>query len=210
MSQKSINYPPFPTGLFDIKIIDGFPGYAVGYDYVRAYVFSCWKGHGPHKPHYIGTKWWERKLVLAGKGYYYVGLSRNGVAGTHTVHTLLAKAFLGPVPDGLKVLHGVAGALCNLPCNLSYGTQKQNMADKLRDGTHHRGERAPAAKLKECQVREIFALRAKGRTQQWIADHIGVNRPAISKILLGQRWQCLGLVPKLDAPNEVASHEPNL
>ena len=75
------------------------------------------------------------------KGYLTVSLCKNGVSTTHAIHSLVAAAFIGPRPPGLQVLHGSAGQHNNSPSNLSYGTPKENEADKLRDGTHTRGER---------------------------------------------------------------------
>jgi hypothetical protein len=57
-------------------------------------------------------------------------------SNTKTVHSLVAKAFLGPYPDGHEICHGVNGVSDNSVENLRYGTHSSNELDKRRDGTH--------------------------------------------------------------------------
>ena len=65
-----------------------------------------------------------------------VGLTKNSVACTRTVHQLVAMAFLGSCPEGQQVRHGSKGQFDNSVSNLCYGTAKENSLDKRRDGTH--------------------------------------------------------------------------
>jgi len=71
--------------------------------------------------------------------------------------------------------------------HLRWGTQAENMADRLEDGTHHRGERCPTAKLTESQVREILALRG-AMLQREIAARYGVSPSLISLIHSREVW----------------------
>lgn len=54
--------------------------------------------------------------------------------------------------------------------------------------TNHQGEQNNSAKLTEAAVREIFSMRAEGRTQREIAESCGVGQTAVSRILNGKRW----------------------
>lgn len=191
------NLPPLPTGLIDVRHVQGFPGYAVGYDSVEASVWSCWariplgKGYGSRTE--IGTTWKRLKPIPDGLGYHCVSPFIAGRQYKRKVHQLVAEAFLGPRPPGLEVCHGPLGSGCNLPSNLSYGTRAKNSADRLRDGTHGRGERSGTAKLDESKVREIFALRAAGLVHLAIARQMGLHPHYVGLILAGKRWGHLGL-----------------
>jgi hypothetical protein len=62
------------------------------------------------------------------------------------VHHLAALTFLGPRPEGMEVLHGERGPLCNAPGNLRYGTPEENKEDQAVDAwnkLHPDAEPAP-------------------------------------------------------------------
>jgi hypothetical protein len=64
-------------------------------------------------------------------GYPTVAL---GAGNTHTVHTLMALAFLGP-PEGRQVRHLNGDYHDNRLENLAYGTGGENMQDMVMHGT---------------------------------------------------------------------------
>lgn len=69
-----------------------------------------------------------------------------------TVHSLVARYFLGPWQYNLIVLHGPKGPKCNDLSNLSYGTHKQNAQDRIRDGTHQWGTKSSLAAFNEMAI----------------------------------------------------------
>jgi hypothetical protein len=79
------------------------------------------------------------KILRPGRtksGHYTVALCKNANPLSQYVHILVAKAFLGPRPEGLIVSHGRAGCADNRLSNLSYATSSQNNGlDRWRDGT---------------------------------------------------------------------------
>lgn len=70
------------------------------------------------------------------QGYEFVTLSANGEKKAKKVHQLVMLAFVGPVPDGMMVLHGPNGKTDNSLSNLRYGTSSENSLDQTRDGTN--------------------------------------------------------------------------
>jgi hypothetical protein len=78
---------------------------------------------------------------IAPAGYPNVNLHGK----RHTVHELVALAFLGPRPDGLWIRHLDGDPSNNSPSNLAYGTPSENALDMVSHGTHHeiRRERCP-------------------------------------------------------------------
>jgi hypothetical protein len=105
-------------------------------------------------------------------------------------HVWSYEHFIGPVPDGLFVLHHCDIPSCVRPDCLFIGTQADNLADmdtKGRRGTYdHRNERNPNVKLTDLQVAEIRLRYASGGiTQDRLAAEYGVNQTQISVIVRG-------------------------
>jgi hypothetical protein len=143
-------------------------------------------------PHWRGGTRLQPGRILSGGSHGYprltVVLHGNGRRCTRKVHQLVAEAFLGPCPKGLIVLHGQGGGLDNRVGNLSYGTHKQNSADRERDGTTLRGSLVPVAKFTEADVLQIRERIAQGERQRSIAKEYGVAESTISAIKRGQNW----------------------
>jgi hypothetical protein len=70
-------------------------------------------------------------------GYLTVSLHLSGVRRMGRVHTLVAAAFLGPMPDGLQIRHLDGDKANNRVGNLAYGTPKENVQDSLDHGTNY-------------------------------------------------------------------------
>ena len=138
-----------------------------------------------------GTDGRLRSQQQCRRGYWRVHLSAAGRQRTLLAHRLVAASFLGPCPSDLVVCHGPAGAGCNAITNLRYGSQSENCGiDKLRDGTHHRGERQGSAKLTTEVVLAIRAM-AGSCSQEEIAKAVGTTRSNVANILTRRRWAWL-------------------
>lgn len=103
------------------KPIDGYPKYEVS-DTGR--VRSFWFTRGTTEPRIL-------RPAADPKGYLHVRLSNDEGARTFKVHPLVARAFLGPRPQGLQVRHLDGNNQNNRVSNLAYGTQLENMADRV-------------------------------------------------------------------------------
>lgn len=129
---------------------------------------------------------------LDGNDYNAVRLSKDGRGKTVRVCRIVAAAFLGTRPTEMVIAHGPRGKHCDELSNLSYKTQAGNIADKLRDDTHTRGERHPKCLLTERQV--LFARSVVGRRQvscATLARAWGVSRSTVSKAANGINWYWL-------------------
>jgi hypothetical protein len=106
---------------------------------------------------------------------------------TFTVHSLVAKAFLGPRPKRKEVNH-LSGdkSDCSVE-NLEYATFIQNRRHAQEVLGLYRGARMHFAKLTETKVREIRTL-AGTMSQQKIADRFGVTQANISDVLARNTW----------------------
>jgi hypothetical protein len=68
-------------------------------------------------------------------GHLAAKINKEGVKKRMYVHRLVAEAWIGPYPEGQEVRHGPEGTTNNSLSNLCYGTRRENMLDKRRDGT---------------------------------------------------------------------------
>lgn len=101
---------------------------------------------------------------------------------------------VGPIPDGMLLLHRCDNPLCVRVEHLQLGTHKQNtaeMIDRNRGYTgEHYGELNPAAKLSATQVAQIRALyRPRKVTQVMLASIYGVSQATISSVILKKSWR---------------------
>jgi hypothetical protein len=119
-------------------------------------------------------------------GYPRVSLSSGNQSRRFFVHHLVAAAFLGPRPEGLHVLHGSSDRTDNRAVNLRYGTAKENMADKHRDGTRQIGDTAGRRILHSSEVAEIYQ---SSEASPALAARYGVRETTIRKIWSGKIWR---------------------
>lgn len=136
-------------------------------------------------------------------GYPQITLSRPGKRKKMFVHRVVARAFLGPCPEGCEVNHIDGDKANNFASNLEYVTPSENRQHAYDQGlitpasgekhgtkTHpecYRGERASQAKLTADDVREI-RRRAGSETQRAIADDFGVDPSTISNVVRRKTW----------------------
>lgn len=115
------------------------------------------------------------------------GNFRNGkMVGAHRVSWEL---HVGPIPDGLCVLHTCDNPPCVNPTHLFLGTHADNIADRDSKGRQAGGERHGCAKLTADDVRRIQTNRDPQRV---IADKYGVSPRTISNIQCGRSWKHTG------------------
>lgn len=166
--------------------------------------WSCVDKHGPvpeHRPE-LGPCW-----VWTG--------SRRGIGyGRLSVHNTMRMAHryswelnVGPIPDGLWVLHKCDNRVCVNPSHLFLGTSQDNVADRdakgrTASGTRNgaatrpdripRGEMNPRAVLRESDVLSIRARYASGGVSlQEIANEYGISKQSIWRAIRGKAWRHL-------------------
>lgn len=120
-------------------------------------------------------------------GYLLMHLYRDGKRTARTLHSLVAAAFIGPRPHGLEVRHADGVKANCAAANLSYGTHRENEADKIRHGTLPIGEKNATAKLTAAAVKSIRARR--GERQEDLAAEFGCTFSNISAIQRGKSWR---------------------
>lgn len=79
----------------------------------------------------------------------------DGTKFTRRVHLLVLEAFVGPRPPGMVARHKDDNPLKCQASNLEWGTQKENIDDKKKNGGYRNGEASHMSKLTDAQVVEI-------------------------------------------------------
>ena len=124
-----------------------------------------------------------------GGGY---GLFHYNGNSTFKAHRASYELFVGPIINGLHVLHKCDQRICVNPAHLYAGTPTQNMADKYERSkpNHARGERHPMAKLSKSDVQSVRDIyRAGGISQRALASQFGVRQGTISFIVSETTWK---------------------
>lgn len=118
-----------------------------------------------------------------GTGYKLVWLNKNWVTTPKTVHSLVARAFIGPPPKGHEVCHnnGVRGD--NRDVNLRYDTRSGNHGDRLAHGTFY----PPHHTLKIGDIPAIRRLEGKVRAED-AAERYGVHARTIYRVWRRESW----------------------
>lgn len=143
--------------------------------YIPEPMSGCWLWEGAHRKNEYGTMW-------------------NGKAHENS-HRLSYRLLVGPIPDGLWVLHRCDNPACINPDHLFVGTQSDNLKDCVRKGRHHpaslKGIANHKAKLTEAQVLEIRQIpRVMGALAK-AAKIYGVPRERLCAIRNGRGWKHL-------------------
>jgi hypothetical protein len=135
-------------------------------------------------------------LVLHGyltNGYPMVKLFDGSGGGTPKarvhVHRLVARAFLGPCPEGHEVNHKDGSRINNKLDNLEYVTHSENILHAVRIGRKPQGERVPNSKLTAEDVRAMRALRTCGWPHRKLAKAFGVSLGTVGPILSRKWWK---------------------
>ena len=89
----------------------------------------------------------------------------------------------------LACRHGPYGKDNNHLCNLSWGTQKQNIGDKERDGTRVFGEKHHNSKLSAEVVKLAREEYLTGETSVALARKYGVSQASMYAALNRQTWK---------------------
>jgi hypothetical protein len=132
---------------------------------------------------------WRATRTVWGYGQFWLN-------GRHQqAHRVAYELQVGPVPDGLLVLHRCDNRRCVRRSHLRLGTHEANMADMVKKERQVRGERNNTAKLTEEQVLEIRTIyAAKQATQTELGLRYGVTQAMISEVVRGKSWKHLGLL----------------
>ena len=132
-----------------------------------------------------GGCWEWRKTSRAGYGLFYKG-NRY-----YAAHRISYETFVGPIPEGLHILHSCDNPGCINPDHLRPGTVKENMADREARGRRDvKGEQIGTSKVDALDVLEI---RASKLTLEKLGEKYGLSATHVGRIRAGESWAHLPL-----------------
>jgi hypothetical protein len=114
------------------------------------------------------------------------------VNGRHVwAHRYSYQYFIGPIPDGLCVLHHCDNKKCVRPDHLYAGTKADNVRDAVQRGQHDpcRGEKGGRSVLTERMVLVIRSRRMAGESFRSLAEDYGVGKTTIRKVSNRETWK---------------------
>ncbi len=127
------------------------------------------------------------------------------------VHRVSYEVHVGPIPEGIHILHHCDNPPCVNPNHLFLGNQQSNLSDMRRKGRDHklgpyRGDQNGNAKLSEGEVLTIcseyrFLDPAWGERvamQRVLAQRYSVTTRTIRRVLSGENWGHLEEVVTID------------
>ncbi len=98
-------------------------------------------------------------------------------------HRASYELMVGPIPDGLFVLHRCDNPPCINPVHLFLGTHQDNADDKVRKNRQATGAtQAGRAKLTDEQVRQIRSRYRRGYGNK-LAKEFGIDESGVSRIV---------------------------
>jgi hypothetical protein len=112
--------------------------------------------------------------------------SKRPTVGGKIASRVAYEICVGPIPDGLHVLHNCDNPSCVNPRHLFIGTHVDNMRDMASKGRAPRGERSGNAKLNAEQVKEILESEVSSRK---LAPMYAVSDRQIRSIRAKQWWK---------------------
>lgn len=101
----------------------------------------------------------------------HVNLRDDNVQHPRKVHRLVAEAFIGPIPDGMQVLHWNDIPDDNRVENLRIGTFSDNAYDKVRNGRHHNACKTHCPKGHEYSAENTYVLPSRPSARYCRACH---------------------------------------
>ena len=131
---------------------------------------GCWEYEGARDCKGYGRIWYVNNTIMAHRASYLM--------------------HVGPITDGLFVLHHCDNPPCVNPEHLFLGTAKDNTHDMMRKGRRpdFKGEDVGKAVLTEDKVRLVRALLIAGKSRQEVADTFKVTLSCIDAIKHGRNW----------------------
>lgn len=126
---------------------------------------------------------WKFSKISTGYGQVTIG-NRRGLVHREALLQRNNK----PTKQKPYALHTCRNRGCFNYKHLRWGSPKENMLDKLKDGTDNRGTKSATAKLTDEQVMKI---RKDTRVQSVIASYYGVSQATISDIKNRKKWTWL-------------------
>ena len=123
-------------------------------------------------------------------GYLRINLSSDGTQRTFTIHSIVARVFIGPRPVDKEINHKDGNKANNDVSNIEYVTNQENVDHAVMMGLHVRGEAVGGSKLTESDVLDIWASLGS-EPRKAIAKRHNVSVRHVGHIATREKWAWL-------------------
>lgn len=124
---------------------------------------------------------------LAGRGYYQVRLSKDGIYYYKNLHRLIAETFI-PNPNNLRTVNHINGnKLDNRVSNLEWADDCRQQHEACLLGLKPTNKHI----LTEDEIIKVYEMYSKGTSVKEIAEIYNTRTQQICKLVKGQRHQRL-------------------
>jgi hypothetical protein len=130
-----------------------------------------------------GCTLWVGSLAM--DGYGQLGINKRNLRA----HRVAWEEAIGPIPEGMKVLHKCDNKACVNVKHLFVGTQMDNIKDRDIKGRGIKGEQHKLSKLTENDVVSIKEMLRNNIRVIDIAKKYGMSKCRISQIKCGTAWR---------------------
>lgn len=120
---------------------------------------------------------WDGTLDKDGYGLTYLDGKQMGA------HRAIWILEVGPVPEGLMVLHRCHNRKCCEITHLYVGDHAQNMRDRAASGRNRSGRDRLTPEL-VAKIRELCAK----KPQRWVASALRLPKSVIGDVMSGRCW----------------------
>ena len=140
-----------------------------------------------------GVKVWHGRVLspsIRRYGRRYVTLSVGNVVRSFSIARLMLEAFVGPA-NGRMALHKDGSRDNDTLPNLYWGTNVENMSDKVKNGNSLKGSRHHKAQVTEEQVLAMRARLDAGEDYRAVSAEFGMSLTATQAIKHRRTWKHL-------------------
>lgn len=126
---------------------------------------------------------WRGKKTHMGYGDFRIG--RRSFRAHRVAYTLL----IGPIPEGLKLLHSCDVKACVNPDHLRPGTDADNSRDAILRDRRPNGARIANAKLNDESIMVIRTCAEFGASHTELAEAYGITVSNVGHIVKRRTWK---------------------
>lgn len=122
-------------------------------------------------------------------GYLHVGLHKDKISKTITIHTMVGRLYVPGWKPGLVINHMDTDKTNNYYKNLEWVTQAKNIEHSVINGLNPTGDRIFLSKIKESDLPVILKLSQSGLKTSQIAAKYSVSFSTIWSIINNKSWK---------------------
>jgi hypothetical protein len=122
---------------------------------------------------------WPARIDKDGYGVMVIGRKNK------RAHRVFYTLFVGPIPDGMCVMHSCDTPACINPEHLSVGTHQENMVDRTKKRRGPIGLRNGNAKL---SAEQVLQIRAGTLSRDQALERFGLHKSAFYRVRNGEGY----------------------